>query len=123
MGDPNRFHPAAVTPVGNAAKHRPARPCLGPTCRVADSDLVGAVVTARPGVPPEDLPPIVGRFSRVGRRRKRTKGGLDLPIARAHGCRIGRGAASAIRLPPRAPAAEPEAAAIATATLPLRKEP
>jgi signal transduction histidine kinase len=77
--------------VGNAVKFTPMQGRVSIRCERATDEVRFAITDTGPGIPPEQLPHIFGRFWQANARDRRGVG-LGLPIAKgiveAHGGRI-----------------------------------
>ena len=111
MGDPDQLRQVLLNLAENARRYTPAGGSITFRVRRIREAAEMAVSDTGPGIPPEDLPRIFGRFYRGDRARTRDGGGsgLGLAIARAiaeaHGGTLtaescpGEGATFILRLP------------------------
>jgi signal transduction histidine kinase len=110
-GDPDQLGIALRNLLDNAVRYTPAGGTVSLHLEARDGDVVLEITDTGPGIPPEDLPRIFDRFTRVDPARDRASGGvgLGLSIVRAvvdmHGGRIdvasepGAGTTVTVRLP------------------------
>jgi len=74
-GDPARLHQAIVNLLSNAAKHTPSGTHVVARVRTEGDDAIVEVEDDGPGVPPEVLPDVFGRFVRGDASRARLGAG------------------------------------------------
>ncbi len=83
LGDDQRIHQVLLNLLSNAAKYSDPGDTITITARVEGQSIIVAVSDTGPGIPPEQLPRLFHKFSRLpGKERKVGGTGLGLVIAR-----------------------------------------
>ena len=116
-GDESQLAQVFNNLIENALKYSPVGGCITLRAGMRDGGIELRVEDSGPGIPPEDLPHIFGRFYRADKARTREQGGTGLGLAivkhivMAHGGTVeaqsepGRGTEIVLRFPLAAPAA------------------
>jgi signal transduction histidine kinase len=93
LGDAQRIHQVLLNLLSNAVKYSGSGACVDLQGWIQDDQAVISIHDTGPGIPPEQIPSLFQKFSRLpGSERRATGAGLGLVITRqiieAHGGRI-----------------------------------
>ena len=80
-GDGPRLHQVVANLLGNARVHTPPGTTVQVRLAAGDGDVVLSVTDDGPGIPPDLLPEVFGRFSRGDSSRSRAAGSTGLGLA------------------------------------------